>query len=99
MMVIIAVSIAVKIVIVKIAPQSASAWKLDQKYRVAVHRARIDGAVKRDRDPWLKAEAVKLVEQRNVEAIGRIGGAVRERQVDAQPGVLMAIQNGKTIAG
>src|SRR5262249_35668912 len=99
MMAFVPVAIAVEIVVVKIAPQRVSAGKLDQKYGMTVHCTRVDGAVKRNRDPRLQVEAVKLVEQRDIQAIGGIGGTVRERQVDAQSRVLVAVQHGETIAG
>ena len=39
----------------------AASGQLDQENRVAVHGSHINGAIKRNREPWLEIESIKLV--------------------------------------
>jgi hypothetical protein len=46
-------------IIVTIVEPSSS--KPDEKHRVAVHGAHIDGAIKRNRESWLEIKSIKLI--------------------------------------
>src|SRR5512135_2530298 len=73
--------------------------QLHQKDGPAVDRARINGAIKRNGKPGLGVETVKLVQQRDISAIGRIGSTVRQWHGHAQACVLSGIKDRKPVAG
>ena len=71
----------------------------DKKNSPAGDRAWINGAVKRNRNSRLRVEAIELIQKRDIKTIGWMRGAIRQRQVDAQMGVLPGIPHGEAVAG
>src|SRR6266852_8042470 len=71
----------------------------DQENRVAVDRAHINRAVKGDGNSGLRIEAVKLVQQPGINAVGGIGRAVGQWQIDPQQSILRNVKDSEAIAG
>src|SRR5579859_2379949 len=71
----------------------------DQKNGIAVNRIYVNGTVKGYGNPRLKVETIELVQQQSVDAIGRPGRAIGQRQIDAQQSVLGRIKNSEAVAG